>query len=356
MEADNRPRQHDLVDFPEMSLPEVPEMVRAKDTKSANLNTFKPKKAALPAVVIEPEQQRRKIALLGSASSSIKLAPYDDQSWEFWNLAWRVHDSPRNDLLFEIHERQQWKWNQGGTDEVLKLYTEFLQNTKLPIFLLKEQLDIPAGKAYPMREVIEAIGREYFASSIGFMLGYLIYQIKQGREVDEVGLWGIDLLCEDEFAEQRPNAEYLLGMLHAMGVKVTIPSQSALLKSNHVYGRDTAPDKGGINQAWLKRRRDEYAKNHATHLEAAHSYSGAQQAADLFAQDPATAPESERPLLVRAALTDEQRAVMAERARVFKHHHDKHVTMLHRLDGAKELVEYLVSMAAHYERGGVLPD
>ena len=72
--------------------------------------------------------------------------------------------------------------------------------------------DIPNATAYPMEDVSAVVG-DYFNSSIAYMLGLAIVE-----KVDRIGIWGVDLNCDDEFAYQRPNAEYLIGFARGRGI------------------------------------------------------------------------------------------------------------------------------------------
>jgi hypothetical protein len=55
-----------------------------------------------------------------------------------------------------------------------------------------------------------------------------------GAAGDKIGIWGVDLHCESEYAYQRPNLEYLIGLARGRGIKVFIPPHSALL--SHAFG------------------------------------------------------------------------------------------------------------------------
>jgi hypothetical protein len=61
-----------------------------------------------------------------------------------------------------------------------------------------------------------------------------------------VGIWGVDLHCESEYAYQRPNLEYLIGLARGRGMKVFIPPASALLttKMDVAYGFYSSTDDG----------------------------------------------------------------------------------------------------------------
>jgi len=49
-----------------------------------------------------------KIALVGSAPSSVLLAPYGDPSWEIWGCSPGVYyQAPRTEAWFELHRFEQ---------------------------------------------------------------------------------------------------------------------------------------------------------------------------------------------------------------------------------------------------------
>lgn len=109
-----------------------------------------------------------------------------------------------------------------------------LRMSKVPIYMLEKHDDIPMSVRYPIEEVTKLIGKAtakdtpYLESSIAYMLAQAILE-----NVDRVGIWGVDLHCESEYAYQRPNLEYLIGLARGKGVKVFIPPQSQLLTHAH---------------------------------------------------------------------------------------------------------------------------
>lgn len=127
--------------------------------------------------------------------------------------------------------KEDGDWNVAG-----------LRMQSVPVYMLEQHDDIPQSVKYPMEEIGDLIGRTaqgtpYLESSIAYMLALAIYE-----KVDRVGIWGVDLHCESEYAYQRPNLEYLIGLARGKGIKVQIPPQSALLTHAHgvPYGYWTA--------------------------------------------------------------------------------------------------------------------
>jgi len=183
----------------------------------------------------------RKVALIGSATSTSADAPYGDDEWEIWGM---VYDASleRLSVGWEIHR----DWQTAGeypncapgrdTPEARVDYINFLD---VPVYFLEAQPDIPNALIYPLEDVARDTGVPlnadgtggYFESTIGYQLALLVRMVKNGEDIDMVGLWGIDLMTGSEYAYQRPNAEYFIGMLRGLGVKVYIPKRSALLSS-----------------------------------------------------------------------------------------------------------------------------
>lgn len=194
---------------------------------------------------------KRKIAIIGSASSTLGQAPFNDESWLIWALAGHRHHCTRVNAFFEMHPRK--KWHTG--------YDEFFQTLSVPVMTQEEHADIPCCKRYPIEEVTEAVGRKYFASSIGYMLALAIYEHKTVEEISEIGLWGVDMLDDTEYQTQRPNCEYLIGLAQGMGIKIFIPDGSALLKVARQYGEDLPKvEEGPITEAYLQNQMDHLLK------------------------------------------------------------------------------------------------
>lgn len=193
-----------------------------------------------------PARVGRRIAIVGSAPSTRNMVPWDDPDLEIWGLAWRCNpvDMKRFDAGFEIHRREHFINTmtagvpEDKREQVLSGYMKLLGTLTCPVYMQEVHEDIPGSIKYPLDEVVEACGADYFMSSVGYMLGLAIYQHKQGQQIAEIGIWGVDMMLEDEWGHQNSAATYLMGICHGLGIKITIPEQCPLLKSNHRYGWD----------------------------------------------------------------------------------------------------------------------
>ena len=78
---------------------------------------------------------------------------------------------------------------------------------------------------YPFEAVAQTIGKDYWNSSIAYMMALAIHE---GAE--QISIYGVDMDGTDEYSYQRPNMEYLIGIARGKGIRVYIPHQSALCR------------------------------------------------------------------------------------------------------------------------------
>ncbi len=128
----------------------------------------------------------------------------------------------------------------------------------------------PASVAYPTAEVVSYFDKfgkvDLWTSTISYMLAMAIYHLAgrpqslaDGEQQSVIGVYGVDMLQDSEYASQRPTLEYLIGLARGRGLIVEIPERSALCKANFVYGLVSGPAQAvGITEAFLKERLDKY--------------------------------------------------------------------------------------------------
>jgi len=182
-----------------------------------------------------------KIAIMGFGPTQ-KEAPWGDKGWEKWGMPW-CERFTEYDRLFEMHSRDVLSL---GIPLILK---EFWTGTHIKtvshrprdygsrlIKLAESDKTLymhqasEGIEAYPFDKVIPWTG-DYFISSISYMLGLAIAEIQEKADEDNsLGLWGVDVSGDEEWAYQRANNEYFLGLARGMGIETVIPKGSSLLK------------------------------------------------------------------------------------------------------------------------------
>jgi hypothetical protein len=155
-----------------------------------------------------------KIAVIGLSPKTHDLAPWNDPDWQKYGLPWDEGYWQRLDCGFEMHDSRLL------ASEHSRRKADYLDR-------LKELPRLYMQANYPFDDVAKTIGGYYFNSSIAYAMALAIHE---GAE--EIGVWGVDLVADEEYAYQRPNMEYLIGIARGRGIKVHIPDDSALCKFN----------------------------------------------------------------------------------------------------------------------------
>ncbi len=181
-----------------------------------------------------------KIALVGSAPSSIHLAPYDDPSWLIWGCSPGAYPHLRRvDAFFEIH---RWR---PGEDGFTQPYIDWMAGLACPVYVIDPDDAGPlrTAVAYPKEGILDRYGRSFFTSSLAWMLALAIETIRDDRaklerepEGDEISLWGVDMAAGEEYGHQKPGCHYFIEKALAENIKVTVPPQSDLLQPLPLYG------------------------------------------------------------------------------------------------------------------------
>ena len=175
------------------------------------------------------ETTKKKVAIVGFAMSSAMAAPFDNPEYEVWGMNQLYRHIPRADRWFEIHHN----WHEHvveGTDHL-----GWLQAFPGPIYNCTKIAEIPNSVPFP-RADCAAAGTDYWTSSIAYMIALAI---RDGFTT--IDLYGIDLVVGEEYAHQKPCAEFWIGVAQGRGLTIGIHQNSALLKHQFAYGYDSEP-------------------------------------------------------------------------------------------------------------------
>lgn len=169
------------------------------------------------------------IALLGSAPSSDKLAPFGNMDWEIWACSPQNHNAPRVDAWFEIHNLDR---------KIVPGNEPYLNTLKghPRVYVAVPDYRLPHGIVYPKDEVYRFYGNPMFLDSfmqsqVSYMLAYAIMQ-----QPKTIGLWGIDMAAGDEYGTQRPGCHFFFVEAERRGIEIVAPPQSDILEALPPYG------------------------------------------------------------------------------------------------------------------------
>ena len=188
----------------------------------------------------------REVALLGYAEETRELIDTVSPYVEIWGINAAHYFLKRPAAYwFQLHPRG---WSSAGGKPTgyfgrPKEHMDWLQKFEGTLWVMKPDRDLPNARVFPLAGVRDLVGREYLTSTFAYQLALALYEHMDGHPISKLHLYGINLTAMEEYAHQRPCAEYWLGRLEQAGVEVIIPTKSALLKGQ------TYPEMGGSDLA-----------------------------------------------------------------------------------------------------------
>lgn len=189
-----------------------------KDTKELEFNPYE-------------KAIKKKVAICGTAPT-INNAPFGDQDFDIWGVAHCAFlaQVTRMDAIFEIHKKEVW----------MKDNAPFHRFPNATIWMLDHDDLHPKSVKYPVKDILEKYSvnkgfpgkeRYYMSSSLPYMIALAI---EKGYE--EIHLYGIHLLMEEEYFYQRPCLEYYAGIAVGKGIKLYSDPGADILCFGYVYG------------------------------------------------------------------------------------------------------------------------
>ncbi len=168
----------------------------------------------------------KKIALIGSAPSSIQLAPHHDPSWDIWACSPGSYQHlKRCDAFFELH-----RWEPGKPWLPLE-YLAFLRQCTCPVYMIEHRPEIPTSVAYPKVDMLQRFGVDFWGSTLSWMMALAL-----AAGAEEIALYGVDMSAEEEWGDQRKDLKFFVSVARSCGVKVTLPPESDLDRPARLYG------------------------------------------------------------------------------------------------------------------------
>lgn len=183
------------------------------------------------------DTDRKRIALVGSAPSSVRLAPYGKQDWHIVGCSPGAYGvaGPHAQGWMELHRWEPQVAGHAGTGQswFSPEYVEFLVRFKGQVFMLDPlPPEVPNAVAVDYNGLMEEFGPYFFTSSLSWMMGMAIMT----PGVEEIGMWGVDMAATEEYQWQRPGLQFFLQEAIKRGIEVTLPPESDLLQPALWYG------------------------------------------------------------------------------------------------------------------------
>jgi hypothetical protein len=173
----------------------------------------------------EAGPKERKIAILGSAVSSVTLAPFQDPSWEIWACSPANKGIPRCEVWFELHNVTV-KEREG-----LSEWLEYLKKQDL-VYMQKAFPEFPASREFPLTQMLQKWGPFWWTSQIAYMLALAIEQ-----QPAAIGLYGVDMAANSEYNQQRLACQFFIWhIMTQTSIELVVPPESDILEPASLYG------------------------------------------------------------------------------------------------------------------------
>jgi len=201
-----------------------------------------------------------RIAILGTAPSSVRLAPFGDSSWQIWACSPGTYPIlPRCEKFFEIH-----RWEPGviGRPETQKSwfspeYVMWLAQRECGVVMTIPAPEIKNAIALPVKQLTDKYGHFNFTSTIAWMLAMAIEEILEQRAKttasakqaeadgqrnfcapppDMIGLWGVDMAATEEYGYQRAGCQFFVQLAADLDIQIVLPPESDLMTPPPLYG------------------------------------------------------------------------------------------------------------------------
>lgn len=177
----------------------------------------------------------KKLILLGTAVS-IYNVPYENELFEIWGTGTTANmpSTKRLDRIYEVHDRATIDWLISDRKCNYNKY-------KCPVFVrdldeVNGLIDYPVDFCKEKNKIFKILKREYFTSTVSWMLAHAIIQ-----GYTEITIMQIHLSHESEYFYERPCIEYWIGRAEERGIKVNIPEDSEILNGHYLYGFEKQP-------------------------------------------------------------------------------------------------------------------
>ena len=170
--------------------------------------------------------EAEQVCLLGSAPSSLRLAPYGNRDWAMCGCSPGVYGvAPRTEAWVELHRYEP------GQPWFSPEYCQFLANYPGPVWMAEKRPEVPNSVELPLVELIQKYSPYFFTSSLAYMMAMAI---ECGFK--RIGLFGVDMAAASEYKDQRLGCQYFAIIAKAHGIEVGVPPESDLFRPSPLYG------------------------------------------------------------------------------------------------------------------------
>lgn len=155
---------------------------------------------------------------------------WGEDETQTWGLNTHILRRPL-DICFEPHDVEWWlnnfnkvvPWHK--TEHGYDRHIEKVNEMEIPYLTLRHYPFIPTSQAYPIEDIVEDTGIDYFTGGIDYMIAYAIY-----KRVERIRIYGVHTTYDDEYLYQKPSLEAWIMFAKGRGIDVKVHGSHSLFK------------------------------------------------------------------------------------------------------------------------------
>jgi hypothetical protein len=175
-----------------------------------------------------------RVIILGKAKGCDD-APFhfEDKEVQTWGLNNHILTRPL-DIVFEPHDVEWWMEHADEVNEWHKpergyaKHIEKVNEMEIPYITLKHYPFIPTSQKFPVEEIYNEFGLDYYTGGIDYMIAYAIL-----KRVERIDIYGVHTTYDDEYAYQKPSLEAWCFFAMGKGIDVRVHGSHSLFKTRY---------------------------------------------------------------------------------------------------------------------------
>jgi len=201
-----------------------------------------------PAVNENSAQAEKHIAILGlgpSVDQYLDITKRQGGRNKFCDLTWTINalgDVFACDLVFHMDDiRIQEVRAKAAPDSNIAAMVDWIKHSSVPVVTSRAHPDYPALVEFPLEDVLNNLGHDYFNSTAAYAVALAIHV-----GATQISVFGMDFTYANTHHAEKGRAcvEFWLGQAHARGIKINMPKSTTLMDScdsrmDRLYGYDT---------------------------------------------------------------------------------------------------------------------
>ena len=198
-----------------------------------------------PAITAPPPKHVAILGLGPSLDQYLEITKRGGGLHHFCDETWAINalgDVFACDLVFHMDDvRIQEIRAAAKPDSNIAAMLKWIKTSPVPVVTSRAHPDYPALVEYPLEDVLNRFGHEYFNNTAPYAIAFAIH-----IGAKEISVFGMDYTYPNVHDAEKGRAcvEYWLGQAHARGIKINLPKTTSMMdacyeRASRLYGYDT---------------------------------------------------------------------------------------------------------------------